>query len=115
MEPTKQIMPMPIHCESVFLKKFPALDFTTFDSARETILKSKQRHPIFPTQRPAPTSFLFPMKTEFEDIAPFIVERLPLDEGIAFRPSPRAQQRFDELCQAIKSGHATPDERAEVG
>ena len=55
------------------------------------------------------------MKTEiFEDVVNFMVDKLPPDEVISFRPSPRAQERFDELSQAIKSGQATPDERAEM-
>lgn len=56
-----------------------------------------------------------PMKTEiYEDVVNFIVDKLPPAEVISFRPSPNAQQRFEELSQAIKSGQATPDERAEM-
>ena len=55
------------------------------------------------------------MKTElFEDVAPFVVDKLPPDEVISFRAAPRAQERFDELSQAIQSGQSTPDERAEM-
>ncbi len=55
------------------------------------------------------------MKTEiFEDVVNFIVDKLPADEVISFRPSPRAQQRFEELTAAIQAGDATPDERAEM-
>ena len=55
------------------------------------------------------------MKTEiYEDVVNFIVDKLPSDEVISFRPSPSAQQRFAELSQTIKSGEATPDERAEM-
>ena len=55
------------------------------------------------------------MKTEiFEDVAPFIVDKLPPDEVLSFRAAPRAQERFSELSQVIKSGQATPDERAEM-
>lgn len=56
-----------------------------------------------------------PMKTEiYEDVVNFIVDKLPPDEVISFRPSPNAQQRFEALSQAIKSGEATSDERAEM-
>ena len=55
------------------------------------------------------------MKTEiYEDVVNFIVDKLPSDEVISFRPSPNAQQRFAQLSQTIKSGEATPDERAEM-
>lgn len=50
----------------------------------------------------------------FEDLVNFIVEKTPPAEVIAFRPSPRAQQRFDELSARVKSGQATPEERLEM-
>ena len=50
----------------------------------------------------------------FEDLVNFIVEKTPPAEVIAFRPSPRAQQRFDELCALAKSGQATPEEHLEI-
>lgn len=55
------------------------------------------------------------MKTEvFEDVVNFLVEKLPAEEVISFRPSPRAQERFDQLSRAVQSGKATPEERAEM-
>ncbi len=55
------------------------------------------------------------MKTEiFEDLVNFLVEKLPAEEVISFCPSPRAQERFNELSNSIKSGVATPSERAEM-
>ena len=55
------------------------------------------------------------MKTEvFEDVVNFLVDKLPAEEVISFRPSPRAQERFNELSSAIKTGVATPDEHAEM-
>ena len=55
------------------------------------------------------------MKTPiFEDLVTFIVEKTPSDEVLAFRPSARAQQRFEELSVRVKSGEATPEERAEM-
>ncbi len=50
----------------------------------------------------------------FNDIVNFIVDKLPPDEVIAFRPSPRAQRRFDELSRAIQGGVAASGERAEM-
>lgn len=55
------------------------------------------------------------MKTEiFDDLVNFLVEKLPAEEVISFRPSPRAQERFNELSNAVKFGLATPAERAEM-
>ena len=55
------------------------------------------------------------MKTEFfEDLVNFLVEKLPPEEVVSFRPSPRAQERFNELSTAVKTGVATPEERAEM-
>lgn len=55
------------------------------------------------------------MKTQvFEDVVNFLVDKLPAEEVISFRPSPRAQERFNELSSAIETGVATPDERAEM-
>ena len=50
----------------------------------------------------------------FEDLVNFIVEKTPPAEIIAFRPSPRAQQRFDELSARVKAGQATPEEHLEI-
>lgn len=44
----------------------------------------------------------------------YIVDKLPPDEVIAFRPSPRAQQRFDKLSRAIKGGVAASGKRAKM-
>ena len=55
------------------------------------------------------------MKTEiYEDVDPFTVGKLPPEEVLLLRPSSNAQQRFVELSQTIKSGEATPAERAEM-
>lgn len=55
------------------------------------------------------------MKTEiFDDLVNFLVDKLPPEEVISFRPSPRAQERFNALLQAIQAGTATPDECAEM-
>lgn len=55
------------------------------------------------------------MKTEiFEDVVNFLVDKLPAEEVISFRPSPRAQDRFIELTNAVKSGTATQEEWTEL-
>ncbi|HEX8464924.1 MAG TPA: hypothetical protein VF627_09940 [Abditibacterium sp.] len=50
----------------------------------------------------------------FSELADFLVAHISAEKLIAFRPSAAAQQRFDELSSAVKSGTTTPDERAEV-
>ena len=55
------------------------------------------------------------MKTEiFEDVVNFLVDKLPPEEVLSFRPSARAQERFDHLSEAIKTGRASAEERAEM-
>ncbi|RYX85589.1 hypothetical protein EON83_04420 [bacterium] len=55
------------------------------------------------------------MKTEiFEDVVNFLVDKLPSEEVISICPSARAQERFNQLSNAVKTGGATPEKRAEL-
>lgn len=50
----------------------------------------------------------------FEEVADFFAAELPAEKVLAFRPSPQAQARVDELLWQSKNGSLTPDERAEL-
>ena len=56
------------------------------------------------------------MKTEiFEDLVNFLVEKLPAEEVISFCPSPRAQERFNELSNSTDLLHKSSVEVGNSG
>jgi hypothetical protein len=49
-----------------------------------------------------------------EELAEFLASQPTRDELLNFHPSPRAQERAEELLQKQNEGQSSPDEREEL-
>jgi len=55
-----------------------------------------------------------PANPAYSEFVEFIVERIPREELLAFKLSPTAQARVDELVERQKAGDLSADEEAEL-